>query len=168
MAPAKRKNGTNGNYVIMMDNFNTKLDAIKAENQKEHAELRIDIQRGSDRMIEKIDSLNSRIVKIETEPAHEKFQQVFCPNTQDIRDVVKWVDRHDIEVSKIYTKIEECEKRINTFIDVIKEERKNYDTERLRASVEGTKRMKTAILGMILTSVFSILVTVVTHFVGLW
>lgn len=76
---------TNGSFNI------GKLFDLISENARKndlaHDEIKVELQRNRIELFEKVNDVKERLIKIESQPAHESFQKSFCPNTSAIKEL---------------------------------------------------------------------------------
>jgi len=157
MVPPNKQTPIKVEHYVTLPMLYDKLEDSAEQNRTEHQEIRQELSKGLTALKDTTSQLSERLIKIENVPAHEKFQQVFCPNTKTILETGNWVNEHKIVHKELIQKIEDYDKKIDKFLEVIREDRVNFAQERLTMQIEGNKRLKWAIIGMIITIVTALI-----------
>jgi len=125
----KKYTDGNGSMTVaklfdFVENNNTKMD-IKL------ADIKVEIQKNRAEVVEKLanstSELRERLIKIEAQPAHENFQQKFCPNTSEIKEL-KEVGSKSLK-EYIFLHQEEhktIERKLDEISDDMKNEREQF------------------------------------------
>lgn len=77
----------NGNGIITLSKVYDIIVQNESKNDVQHSEIKTEIQKNRTEVVEKMGDIKERLVKIESQPAHENFQRSFCPNTKDIAEL---------------------------------------------------------------------------------
>jgi len=92
--PPKSKQ-MNGNGNVSLEKVFSLLEQYDGRNAISFNEVKLEVSRSKTELLERIGDMRERLVKIETQPAHEQFQRTFCPNTKGVELMVKWIEKHE-------------------------------------------------------------------------
>ena len=157
MAQAK-KNGNGTNALTKL------FELIQGQNNKIEITLEkitLEIQRNRTEVLDKVAEVKERLIKIESRPAHDEFQRASCPNTVAIEEI------REIGTKALREYMEKHEQVHKDLLAELRAERQEWKQERLQMTIDSTRKMKWAIIGMIFTAVGAIAVALILHALGL-
>jgi seryl-tRNA(Sec) selenium transferase len=81
------KSNKNNNGKITLSQLYEAFQNFSERFENSITDIKSEIQQNRTEFTDKISEIKERMVKMETQPLHENFQQKFCPNTKDIAEL---------------------------------------------------------------------------------
>lgn len=114
---------SNGNGTVTLARLYEILLQSELKNDAAHNEIKGELQKYRTDVVERMGELKERLVKIESQPAHENFQQRFCPNTTAIAELKELGSK---SLREYILSHQSDHKSIGEKIDGVTEEIKDY------------------------------------------